>query len=85
MLKVKGYVQESIRFDGTVRREHKTFNRHQSADAGSLGDWENGLPIDKAQFLIDKWNEMLRQHGTEGRYYLDLDGAEEVVTDTEAK
>lgn len=82
-LKVKGYVQESVKFDGAVRRAHKTLNRYQAFEVGSLGEWENGLLIDKAEALIDKWNEALRREGTEGGYYLDSE--EEVVTQAEAK
>lgn len=38
MLKVKGYVHESVKFDGAVRREHKTFNRYHAFEVGSLGE-----------------------------------------------
>lgn len=85
MLKVKGYIHETVRFDGTVRRAHKTFNRCHAFEVGSLGEWENGLPIDKAEALVRKWNRMLRRRGTEGRYSLDLDDIVGVVTNTEAK
>lgn len=85
MLKVKGYVHESIKFDGIVRRAHRTFNRCHAFDAGSLHDWENGLPIDKAEALIRRWNAFESRTKNENRYYLDLDGVEEVVTHTEAK
>ena len=68
--RVKHYIRRTVHEDGSSRQDVCTFNQMQASDVGGVCT-ENGLVIQRARMLIDKWNR-LGQAGISPKYYYSL-------------